>query len=305
MTGTGILKAFDFDGKELWMRDIQKDYGRFGLKWGYGSSPLLLRGLAVRAGAARHEDRRSLLRPAHRQGDRQDDLARRAADQRARESPDCLHHAGAAAARQATPSSSSPAATSVTGHDLATGKELWRADGTEPDERRRVPHRRVAGRARRAASSRRPASGRCWRCEPGGRGDVTRSHVMWSFDNGPDVPTPVTDGTYFYVVNDRGIMWCLDAKTGKKSTARSGCAEHLQRLVHPGRREALHHERGRADDGPADGAEVRDTRREQLRRLHAELAGGFGGADLHPHHRRAVGDRKAHNEKWKTVISVN
>ena len=41
MTGTGILKAFDFAGKELWTRDIQKDYGRFGLNWGYGSSPLL------------------------------------------------------------------------------------------------------------------------------------------------------------------------------------------------------------------------------------------------------------------------
>jgi outer membrane protein assembly factor BamB len=47
-----------------------------------------------------------------------------------------------------------------------------------------------------------------------GRGDVTRSHVLWRFTNGPDVPTPVTDGAYLYVVNDRGIMWCLDAKTG-------------------------------------------------------------------------------------------
>ena len=27
MTGTGILKGFDFTGKELWSRDIQKDYG--------------------------------------------------------------------------------------------------------------------------------------------------------------------------------------------------------------------------------------------------------------------------------------
>src|ERR1700730_11046766 len=27
MTGTGILKGFDFSGKELWSRDIQKDYG--------------------------------------------------------------------------------------------------------------------------------------------------------------------------------------------------------------------------------------------------------------------------------------
>ena len=41
MTGTGILKAFDHDGKELWSRDIQKDYGQFGLYWGYASSPLL------------------------------------------------------------------------------------------------------------------------------------------------------------------------------------------------------------------------------------------------------------------------
>ena len=41
MTGTGILKAFDFAGKELWTRDIQKEYGRFGLQWGYGSSPML------------------------------------------------------------------------------------------------------------------------------------------------------------------------------------------------------------------------------------------------------------------------
>ena len=41
MTGVGILKAFDFSGKELWTRDIQKDYGQFGLHWGYASSPLL------------------------------------------------------------------------------------------------------------------------------------------------------------------------------------------------------------------------------------------------------------------------
>ncbi|MCI0538711.1 MAG: PQQ-like beta-propeller repeat protein, partial [Verrucomicrobiales bacterium] len=41
MTGTGILKSFDFNGKEQWSRDIQKDYGAFGLNWGYASSPLL------------------------------------------------------------------------------------------------------------------------------------------------------------------------------------------------------------------------------------------------------------------------
>ena len=42
LTGTGVLKAFDFSGRELWARDIQKDYGAFGLNWGYASSPLLV-----------------------------------------------------------------------------------------------------------------------------------------------------------------------------------------------------------------------------------------------------------------------
>ena len=41
MTGTGILKAFDFEGNERWSRDIPADYGDFGLNWGYASSPLL------------------------------------------------------------------------------------------------------------------------------------------------------------------------------------------------------------------------------------------------------------------------
>ena len=52
--------------------------------------------------------------------------------------------------------------------------------------------------------------------KPGGRGDVSKSHLLWSSANGPDVPTPVTDGKYFYIVNDRGIVWCLDAKTGEE-----------------------------------------------------------------------------------------
>src|SRR5919106_752144 len=41
MTGTGVLKAFTLEGKELWTRDIQKDYGAFGIQFGYASSPLL------------------------------------------------------------------------------------------------------------------------------------------------------------------------------------------------------------------------------------------------------------------------
>jgi len=38
---------------------------------------------------------------------------------------------------------------------------------------------------------------------------------LWSFNNGPDVPSPLTDGEYFYSINDKGIAYCLDAKTGE------------------------------------------------------------------------------------------
>jgi aspartyl-tRNA(Asn)/glutamyl-tRNA(Gln) amidotransferase subunit A len=35
------MKAFDFAGKELWVRELQKDFGAFGIQFGYASSPLL------------------------------------------------------------------------------------------------------------------------------------------------------------------------------------------------------------------------------------------------------------------------
>ena len=47
-----------------------------------------------------------------------------------------------------------------------------------------------------------------------GRGDITESHLVWSTTKGPDVPTPVSDGKYLYVLGDRGVMSCLDALTG-------------------------------------------------------------------------------------------
>jgi len=102
----------------------------------------------------------------------------------------------------------------VTGHDPATGKELWRANGLNPDNN---PNYRIVASpvvfegVVYAPTRVKPLLA----LKSGGRGDVTESSKLWAFGNGPDVPTPVTDGKYFYVVDDRGIMWCLDAKTGQ------------------------------------------------------------------------------------------
>ena len=102
----------------------------------------------------------------------------------------------------------------VTGHDPSTGEELWRADGLNPNHEgnyRIVASAVVHDDVIYAPSRERPMLA----LKAGGRGDVSRTHMLWSFMSGPDVPTPVTDGTYLYVINDRGIMCCLDAKTGK------------------------------------------------------------------------------------------
>ncbi len=52
---------------------------------------------------------------------------------------------------------------------------------------------------------------------PGGEGDVTRSHTVWSYQRGvPLTPSPVLAGDEIYFVSDNGIVTCLDAETGRE-----------------------------------------------------------------------------------------
>ena len=50
-----------------------------------------------------------------------------------------------------------------------------------------------------------------------GRGDVTKSKVVWKLDRGvPLTPSPLLVGDELYFVTDNGIATCVDAKTGKE-----------------------------------------------------------------------------------------
>jgi len=213
MTGTGMLKSFDFAGNELWAREIQKDYGRFGLNWGYASSPLLYDDalfLQVLHGM-RTRDASYLLRIDKKTGKTVWRVERPTTA--IMESPDS--YTTPAVVRQG--SNVEIVITGgdcVTGHDPATGKELWRANGLNPDNNpnfRIVASPVVFEGVVYAPTRIKPLLA----LKAGGRGDVTQSARLWAFDHGPDVPTPVTDGKYFYVVDDRGVMYCLDARTGE------------------------------------------------------------------------------------------
>jgi outer membrane protein assembly factor BamB len=213
MTGTGILKGFDFNGNELWSRDIQNDYGRFGLNWGYASSPLLYEDalfVPVLHGM-KTDDPSYVLRIDKKTGKTVWRVER--PTNAIRESPDAyitpaLLRYGNSVEIVIT------GGDCVTGHDPATGKELWRANGLNPENNpfyRIVASPVVFNGIIYAPTRVKPLTA----IKAGGRGDITESHRLWQFQNGPDVPTPVTDGKYFYIVDDRGVMWCLDAKTGQ------------------------------------------------------------------------------------------
>ena len=213
LTGTGMLTAFDFEGNELWSRDIQADYGDFGLNWGYASSPLLF-GDAIYVQVLhgmKTDDPSYLLRIDKASGETIWHVER--PTEAIRESPDSyttpfMHQVDGRDELVIT------GGDVVTGHDPETGRERWRSDGLNPENN--GAYRIVASPVVKDGIIYAPT-----RVKPllalrtGGEGDITDSHRIWSFDRGPDVPSPVTDGERFYVVTDNGVMYALDAKTGE------------------------------------------------------------------------------------------
>jgi outer membrane protein assembly factor BamB len=212
MTGFGVFKAFDFNGKELWSRNLQADYGKFGLNWGYASSPLLKDdGLYVQVLHGMRTDDPSYLLKIDRMTGKTIWRVERATPA-VHESPDSY----------ATPAWIDANGRSeliitggdvVSGHDPATGKELWRADVLNPQNNgnyRIVASPTLVDGLIIAPSRVNPLVA----IRPGGRGDVAASHVVWQFAQGPDVPSPVSDGKLLYVVRDTGVVHALDVKTG-------------------------------------------------------------------------------------------
>jgi len=53
--------------------------------------------------------------------------------------------------------------------------------------------------------------------KPDGKGDVTKTHVLWKAEDGlPDITSPLTDGKHVWLLPTDGYLVCYDAKTGKK-----------------------------------------------------------------------------------------
>jgi outer membrane protein assembly factor BamB len=100
----------------------------------------------------------------------------------------------------------------IVAYDPATGKELWRHKGVESNA---IPSPvannemvfLVAGFPAKIAMA----------IKLGQSGDLTGTpNVPWTYAKGTAyVPSPILYGDYLYLTTDRGILTCIDAKTGE------------------------------------------------------------------------------------------
>jgi outer membrane protein assembly factor BamB len=98
----------------------------------------------------------------------------------------------------------------VIAYDPATGKELWRHKGVESNA---IPSP-VANREVVFVSAGFPEKV-VMAINLGASGDLGES-VVWKYAKGTAyVPSPILYGDYLYLTTDRGILTCLDAKTGE------------------------------------------------------------------------------------------
>lgn len=100
----------------------------------------------------------------------------------------------------------------IAAYDPATGTELWRAKGLESNA---VPSPVAAGDVVVVTTG--YPTKLAVAIRPGGSGDVTDTpRILWKYSKGTAyVPSPIFYGGYVYLMTDKGLVTCLDARTGE------------------------------------------------------------------------------------------
>ena len=98
----------------------------------------------------------------------------------------------------------------VIAYDPSKGNELWRAEVLEGDGGPSPSYAKGLVYAANVDSYL-----ACIR--PDGRGEVTKSHVVWKAEEGlPDICSILTDGRHVWLLETAGALTCYDAKAGRQ-----------------------------------------------------------------------------------------
>src|SRR5688572_2471741 len=105
----------------------------------------------------------------------------------------------------------SPGSMAAYGYDPMTGKELWRLEERTSFSASTRP---VTGHGLVFYTTG-FNTGQVLAIRPDGRGDVTDTHVAWRSTRGaPKKPSLLLHDDLLFMVNDNGVLTCLEAKTG-------------------------------------------------------------------------------------------
>lgn len=200
--GTGQIVALDMNGRPVWQRHLGKEIAPFDINWGHGSSPVLYQDLLILL--CDHTPAAYLLAVDQKTG-----KDRWKADRgRGRSSYSTPLVVQAPSGVELVVNSSER----VDAYDPKSGNFLWHVGGSNqfpiPSP---VFHDGIVYMNRGYRSSPYLA------VRPGGRGDVSGSHVAWQVGTGgPYVSSLVYDAGLIYMANDVGVLTAANAKTGEK-----------------------------------------------------------------------------------------
>lgn len=190
---TGTL-AFDLDGKQLWQTPVGTDLNG----WGSAASPLLYKGLVVINASVESSSLLALDRTTGKQ------VWKVKGVRDAWSTPVLVTlRDGAQELVISTPDA-------LLGLDPDTGKKLWECEGVGGSASTSTP---VAGGGVVYAMGSGPEGQATLAVRAGGRGDVTKTHLLWRANVSAGVTTPVLYGDHLFWVNGQAV--CLRADTGK------------------------------------------------------------------------------------------
>jgi outer membrane protein assembly factor BamB len=200
--GTGQIVALDMNGKLVWQRHLGQEISPFVINWGHSSSPTLYQDLLILL--CDHEPASYLLAIDKRTG-----KERWRADRgKGRQSYSTPFVVELSSGPELIVNSNQR----VDAYDARTGVLLWYVGG--PNQ---FPIPSPAFHEGVLYLTRGYRSGPYLAVRPGGRGDVSGSHVVWQVPTGaPYVSSIVYDGGLLYMANDVGAITVLDAESGRR-----------------------------------------------------------------------------------------
>lgn len=230
---SGDLGCFAKDGSLLWSTNIQTAYGEDSLWWDLGTSPILTdRAVVITV----MQTGPSFLVALDKKTGKELWKADRWLD--VREEANQAYTTPTLVTLDGTPAIVTVGADHVTAHDSRNGELLWKLGGFNPSN---------DGYFRSIAS---PvvsddvvicpyARGSTLTGVKAGKAIGDTERVAWRLDIGSDVPTPAVWNGKLYLLTDKGVVYCLDPKTGntlwKESLPKSNKAYSSSPLIADGK----------------------------------------------------------------------